>query len=246
MIFAPEALSRDGFLGGRLALMQPRTGYRAAIDPVLLAAFVPARPGERVLELGCGAGAASLCLATRVEALDLHGLEVQAAYAELARRNASDNALALTVHEGDLRAMPEAFRQAGFAQVLANPPYRPAASPASADAGRDRAQREGEASLAEWIDAGLRRLVPGGCLTLIHEAGRLGTILTELEGRAGAIEVLPVAPRSGEAAVRVLVRGRKGRSAALRLLPPLILHGEKGGGYAERAEAVLRAGAELT
>ena len=106
--FAEAELTRDAFLDGRLRLWQPRRGYRAATDPVLLAAFTPAWPGQRVLELGCGAGAAALCLAVRVPGLDLHGLELQAAYAGLARRNAAENGLALEVHEGDLRHPPAA------------------------------------------------------------------------------------------------------------------------------------------
>ncbi len=129
MSFAPEDLTRDAFLDGRIRLWQPRTGYRAATDPVFLAAFVPARPGERVLELGCGAGAAALCLARRVPDLDLHGVEIQPAYAELARHNATENGLALTVHEGDLSHPPHALRRLVFDHVLANPPYHPPAAP---------------------------------------------------------------------------------------------------------------------
>ncbi len=102
-MFAAEALTDDTLIDGRVRLAQPRRGYRAAIDPVLLAAFVPARPGERVLDLGCGAGAAALCLAARVPSLDLHGLELQAGYAALARANAAANSVALAVHEGDVR-----------------------------------------------------------------------------------------------------------------------------------------------
>ena len=82
--------TRDAFLGGKLRLRQPRRGYRAGIDPVLLAASVPARPGQSVLDLGCGAGAAALCLAARVGGLRLAGLERQADYAELARANAAE------------------------------------------------------------------------------------------------------------------------------------------------------------
>ena len=156
---------------------------------MLLAAFVPARPGERVLELGCGTGAAALCLAARVGGLELHGLELQPAYAALARRNAEDNRLALTVHEGDLRRPPAALRALGFDHVLANPPFHPPGATGAADPGRDAAHREGEAGLGDWIDAGLRRLRPGGRLVLIHRTARLGAILAGLEGRAGAVEI---------------------------------------------------------
>lgn len=250
MSFRDEELTRDGFLDGRIRLLQPRAGYRAATDPVLLAAFVPARPGERVLELGCGAGAAALCLAARVPGLEIHGLEIQPAYADLARRNAAENGLPLTVHEGDLRAPPAALRALSFEHVLANPPFHePAATPA-ADLGRDLANREDEAGPGDWVTAGLRRLAPGGRLVLIHRTARLGAILTALEGRAGATEVLPIAAREGRPAERVLVRARKDRAAPLRLWPPLILHEgpahiSDGGRYTSRAEALLRGMAEL-
>jgi tRNA1Val (adenine37-N6)-methyltransferase len=221
---ANDRLTRDAFLDGRLSLWQPRVGYRAATDPVLLAAFVPARPGERVLELGCGAGAAALCLAARVPGLELHGLELQPDYAALARRNAAENRLPLTVHEGDLRRPPPGLRALSFDHVLANPPFHPPDVTGAADPGRDAAHREGEAGLADWIDAGLRRLRPGGWLVLIHRTARLGAILVGLEGRAGAIEILPLAGREGRPAERMLVRARKGRRAPLALYPPFTLH----------------------
>ena len=224
MSFAEEELTCDGFLDGRLRLLQPRAGYRAATDPVLLAAFVPARPGERVLELGLGAGAAALCLATRVPGLELHGLELQPAYAELARRNAAANRLPLTVHEGDLRRPPAALHGPGFDHVLMNPPFHVAAATPAADPGRDRANREGEAAIADWIDAGLRRLRPGGWLALVHRTHRLAAILAALEGRAGRAQILPVAGRAGRPATRLLLRARKDRRGDLALWPPLILH----------------------
>jgi len=131
--FAEGELTRDAFLGGRLALWQPRDGYRAAIDPVFLAAFAPARRGQRVLDLGCGAGTAALCLGVRVEGLDLHGLEIQPAYADLARRNAAASGIALALHEGDLCRPPTALRALSFDLVLTNPPYHPIGATAAAD-----------------------------------------------------------------------------------------------------------------
>lgn len=245
MIAGEAGLTCDGFLGGRLRLRQPRAGYRAAVDPVLLAAFAPAAPGDRVLDLGCGVGTAGLCLSARVAGLDLHGIELQPDYAALARLNAAENGLSMRVHEGDLRRPPPALRALSFDLALMNPPYHPArAATGARDAGRDAALREGEAALPEWVAAALRRLVPGGALAAVHLSGRLPALLAALDGPAGAIEVLPVAPRAGSPAGRVLVRARKGSRAALTLHPPLILH-ERVGGYSEDAEAVLRKGAAL-
>ena len=109
-MFAPDDLSRDKFLDGRLYIFQPKAGYRAAMDPVLLAAACDALPGQSVLELGCGAGVASLCLGVRVAGVTLTGLELQPEYADLARRNAAENGIAFEVIVGDLEHMPAGLR----------------------------------------------------------------------------------------------------------------------------------------
>lgn len=223
MSFPDEALTRDAFLGGRLTLLQPRRGYRAATDPVFLAAFVPARSGERVLDLGCGAGAAALCLAARMPGIDLHGLELQPAYAELARRNAALNGLGLKVHEGDLQSVPEDLRSLTFDHVMMNPPFHPPGATLSPDPGRAAALGEA-APLSDWIDAALRRLRPGGTVAIIHKAERLGSLLAALENRAGRVEVLPMASRKNRAAARLLLRARKASKAPLILHPPFTVH----------------------
>ncbi len=217
------ALTEDRLLGGRVRLSQPEVGYRAATDPVLLAAAVPARAGERVLELGCGAGAALLCLAARVPGLALTGLEIQPAYLALARENAAANGVAARLVAGDVAAMPAPLRNESFDQVLFNPPYHPADHLGSPDAGRDRAHREA-VPLGAWVAAGLARLRPKGRLTLIHRAERLAEILAALAGPAGEIAVKPLVARAGRDAKRVIVTARKGVRGPLRLAPPLVLH----------------------
>ncbi len=247
----PDAdLTDDGFLGGRLRILQPRVGYRAATDPVLLAAAVPAKPGQRALELGCGAGVASLCLLSRVPGLSVTGIERQAAYADLARQNAARNSLDLMVIEGDLARMPKPMLAQSFDHVLANPPYfRASDGTMATDPGREAAFRE-ETLLADWTDAALRRLKPGGWLTMIHLTDRLGDILATLSGRAGSVTILPVAPRVGRPASRVILRARKGGKAPLTLLAPFILHDgpdhlRDGDDFSPAARAVLRQGAAL-
>ena len=238
----------DGFLGGRLSIAQPVGGYRAGADAVMLAAACPARSGQSVLELGCGAGVASLCLAARVGGLALTGLERDADYATLSRQNAEANGLDLEVVQGDLAAMPATLRAQVFDHVIANPPFFGAGSP-SPDPARAAARHE-ETPLDQWLDAGLRRLAPGGWLTMIHLPARLDTILAALAGRAGAVSVLPVAARAGRDAGRIIVTARKGARAPLRLLAPFVmhmkpLHSGDGEDLTPAAQAVLREAAPI-
>lgn len=241
-------LTHDAFLGGRLRLWQPAKGYRAATDPVLLAAACPAAPGARVLELGCGVGTAALCLATRVPDLQLSGLEIQPLYADLARRNATEAGTPFEVVTGDLTRMPATLRHP-FDHVIANPPYYPRHGTPSPDPGRAMALSGGP-PLAAWIEAASRRLADGGWLTLIVATGALPEVLAALGTRLGSPTLLPLAARAGAPAKRLILRARKGGRATLRLQAPFVLHqgathdGDRDS-HTVRARAVLRDAADL-
>lgn len=249
-IFQDNALTCNDFLGGKVRLWQPKDGYRAGVDPVLLAASVPARSGQRVLELGCGAGQVLLCLGARVAGLKLTGVELQSGYAELARRNADENNIALQVEQSDLSTLPQELRQQQFDHVLANPPYysRGAHSP-SADAGRATALGE-QTPLAQWIEVAAKRLAPQGMLHMIQRIDRLPEMLIACDGRLGSVEVLPLAARVGRAPELLILRARKSGRAAFRLHAPLILHqGDRhetdGESYQPCIAAILRKGVAL-
>ncbi|MGR3509591.1 MAG: tRNA1(Val) (adenine(37)-N6)-methyltransferase [Sulfitobacter sp.] len=244
--FAPGDLTHDAFLGGKLYLWQPRKGYRAGVDPVLLAATVPASPGQRVLELGCGVGAASLCLGTRIAGLRLTGVELQPAYADLARRNSPE----FEVVVADLADMPLALRERQFDHVLANPPYFDRdASVAAKNRGRETALGE-QTPLETWVKMAARRLAPKGQAHFIHRAERLPDLIRALPKDMGSIEVLPIAPRVGRLAELVILRARKNGRAAFRLNPPLVMHQgpvhvSDGDSFVSKVRAVLRDGAAL-
>ena len=248
-MYPESALSDDKFLCGRLRLWQPVKGYRAATDPVLLSAACPATPGQSVLDLGCGAGAAALCLGSRVPGLHLVGLELQPGYADLARRNATRNGIALEVVEGDLAHLPAALRR-DFDHVIANPPYYPPGGTPSPVAARATAMQVDETPLSLWVEVASRRLRPGGWLTMISGADTLPHLLAALGTKLGSAAVLPLAPRSGKPALRIILQARKGGRARFRLLAPLIIHhGDAHDGdresYTLEANAVLREGRDL-
>ena len=227
------------FLGARVSARQ--AAFRSGSDAVLLAAACPARAGEAVLDLGCGAGVAMLCVAARVPGARLAGLERDPAAAALARANAPE----AEVIEGDALDPPPAARRQ-WDHVICNPPYFAAgAGAAAADPAREAALREAApGDLGAWMAAACRRAGPKGSVTAITRAERLADLLGALAPRLGDLRVLPLAPRGGAPAHRVIVRGRKGARAPLRLLAPLVLH--DGDGHTAAAEAVLRDAAALT
>ena len=230
--------TEDTLLGGRVRLLQPRRGYRVAIDPVLLAASVEARAGERVLDLGCGTGAVALCLAARLPSVSIVGLELQADFAELAERNAALNGASdrVRIVRHDIAA-PLPADLGLFDHVATNPPFLAAAvADVPPDRGKALATVESSADLAHWLAVALAALKPGGTLTLIHRTDRLDEILAPLARMDVTVKRLSDAGR-------VLIRARTGK-AALHHSPALALH-RPSGGYSDAAEAVLRHAAPL-
>lgn len=240
------AVTEDRLLDGRVALRQPRDGFRVAIDSVMLAAAVAAKPGETVLEPGAGAGAAALCLARRIEGCHVTGVELQPDLVRLAGENIRLNGLqrSVDIMVGDLARPPPRLGPGGYAHVMMNPPFLEAArADAPANAGKAAANVEGVLGLDDWIEFSLRMLRLKGTLTIIHRADRLDSLLAELTGRVGEIVVFPLWPgRAAKPAKRVLVRARKGVAAPLRLAAGMVLH-EDDGAYTAEADAVLRGGA---
>jgi tRNA1(Val) A37 N6-methylase TrmN6 len=242
-----EHLTDDQLLGGRVRFSQPARGYRVAIDPVVLAAAVPAREGERVLDAGAGTGAASLCLAARVPECRIVGLELQRPLQRIASHNVMQNGLDARVEmiEGRLERPPPRLAAASFDHVMTNPPYLAAgATSPSPDRERTLAHVETSLDLAGWLTGCLRMLRHDGRLTLIHRADRLSEVLAALLGRAGEVVVVPLWPAAGRPAKRVLVQARKDARGLLRLLPGLVLHDEHGS-FQPWLEDVLRDGQAL-
>lgn len=243
-------ITNDAFLGGALDILQPKDGYRAATDPVFLAASVQARSGQYVLELGCGVGVAMLCLGHRVSGLNITGLEIQVDYAELARKNAKTNAIQTEVIVGDLMKMPRSLLDQSFDHVIFNPPFYDALDvSAPKNAGKSQAHVM-KLGIEDWINTGLKRLKPKGHLTFIHRVDILPKALGCLADVAGDITVKPLISRHEQPAKRIIVTCRKGTNGPPVLLSPLVIHQGDGhskdaGAYSKTAESVLRDGQAL-
>lgn len=237
-------VTEDRLLNGRVALRQPRQGFRAGLDAVLLAAFVPAEAGETVLEAGPGSGAVFLCLAARVPGLFIRAVEREAAMAALARENAARAGLVARIEQGDVADLALARALGPVAHGFANPPYWPGGTPPPG-AIRRAATHEAGPGLGDWIRFLAAAIAPRGSLSLILPAARFDAAVAALRDTGfGAVELLPLWPRAGIAAKRVLLRARKGARGPAKILPGLVLH-EADGRFTPAAQAVLRDAAAL-
>jgi len=231
-------------LDGRVRCVQPRTGYRIAIDTVLMAAAVPAKAGHRLLDVGMGTGAAGLCVAARVGAVHVTGLEIQSKFANLARHNAALNGMAdnFDVVNGNVGCPPKEIQPDSYDHVLSNPPF--------VEAGRGRvplepskamATMESSVELRDWIVFCLRMVRTKGTVTIIHRADRVEEILAAMMGKAGDLIIVPLWPGGhtpDAAAKRVIVQGRKGMKGPTTLARGLVLH-KPGGDYTDAVKRIV-------
>jgi tRNA1(Val) A37 N6-methylase TrmN6 len=244
------ARTDNAFLGGALSILQPRDGYRAGLDAVLLAAAVPA--GGRILDLGAGVGTVGLCAARRLPSVRVTLVERDAELAGLAEENARRNGLAdrVAVIVADVAApltqAPELAPLSGtFEHVVANPPYNADDDGTLAsDAAKAAAHSMPAGALDRWLRAAAAMARAGGTMTLVHRADALGDVLAAFEGRFGGVIIFPLFPRPGVSASRILVQGVKGSRARPVLRPGLVLHGA-GNAFTEAADSVLRYGQGL-
>jgi tRNA1(Val) A37 N6-methylase TrmN6 len=251
-MLAEGDVSEDAVLGGRLRLRQFRRGHRVGHDAILLAAACPGRAGERAADFGAGVGAAGLALAVRCEGIKVTLVEIDARLAALAMENVARNALSARVDVAalDVLAPARVHAAAGLApgslaRVLMNPPFNdPVRLRPSADKGRQLAHAGASGTLAAWVRTAGRLLRASGTVTLIWRADALDEVLAALACRFGAAQILPVHPKPGRPAVRVIVRATKGSRAPLMILPGLVLS-DGAGQVTVEAESVLREGATL-
>lgn len=243
----PASLSDDAFLDGRVRLLQPRNGFRAGLDSVVLAAAVPARPRQRVCDVGVGVGAAALCLAARVPQLHITGVEIDEDVATIAGENAARNDQAQTfeVIVADVLKRPRTIQRQYFDHVITNPPFHDTARGTRAPlAAKARATSAAHDELSLWLRFARAVAKPAGWLTMIVPPEQLAVAIAALSPRGLGVEIVPLLPKRDAAAKRVIIRVRMNSRAGLVLHPGVVLH-EADGTPTPAAQAVLRRGEAL-
>lgn len=227
----------DSVYGGHVKLHQLVDSYRAGLDAVFLGSAINAKPGQSILDVGCGVGTALLCALHHQPEAQGFGVDITPEFCELAHQNATENGRVVTISEGDILKRPLPFAELTFDHVLTNPPYHDATEfTPSPKKLKSIASGEAINGMAGWLDYCIKRLKPRGQLTMIHRTDRLDEILHHLWGRVGEIEIIPLFTQK-DLSKRALIRGRKDVRGGLTLRPGITVHDESG--YTKNTSLIL-------
>jgi len=234
--------TEDFLLNKRVKVLQPNDGYRASIDAVVLASMLKKiKKSQKVLDVGSGTGAVSLCIAKRFEDynLDIHGLEIQESLCELSNKSAKlNNFDNLKYHNVNIKEKIKSIEANSFDHVVSNPPYA-ANDFASPNPSKARAHNESELDLHSWIKFCLKMLKQKGMFYMINRVERLDDIIKACHGKTGAIEIIPIYSKPSDVeAKRVLVIAQKDVKTPLKINKGFYMH-EEDLSYSSKANDIL-------
>lgn len=225
------SVDRGVLFDGRLALAQPRTGYRFSLDALLVAGWVSFGPRDLILDAGCGVGVVGAVLAKIRGARRVVAVELQRELAGLAALNAASNGLAdrLAVVHADVRRLPVDYNGA-FDVVVANPPYRElGAGRVCPHASRAVARHELTLTFAELSAAAARYLKDDGRFFFIHQTRRLPAIRRTLGDEGLGLEALRYVRPFEDAPFHLfLAAARKGFRGGASEVAPLTIYAAPG------------------
>ncbi|MDA8235722.1 MAG: tRNA1(Val) (adenine(37)-N6)-methyltransferase [Clostridia bacterium] len=222
----------DDLIRDNLKIIQNPEYFCFSIDAVLLAHFATLAEGQRIMDLGTGTGVIPLLMTTRALGLQVRGLEIQPAVADMASRSVALNGLGeqVVIEVGDLRQVEGLFAPGGYDLVTANPPYQPVGrGRVNPNESKALARHELACNLADVVKAGAFLLKQGGRLAMVHRPERLPELLALLGAKGinpGRLRL--VYTKKGQKACLILLEGVLAGKGELEILPPLIIYQDSG------------------
>lgn len=235
-----QSFTNDFILNGKISIQQPKKGYRVAIDPIILASFVQTKANQTVLDVGCGVGAIALILKYRNSSLKITAIDIDEKMCELCRNNSEKNNLELEVEHIGIEKMKR--NRSGYDHIVTNPPFFEKRMSHISE--KKMFANFETIELSEWIRCCLKLLKEKGTFSMIHNASRLGEIFTVISDKLGDISVIPIYPKNGSDAIRVIIRGTKGSRGHTKIKNGLILHCDNGK-YTTEAQRILSGGHDV-
>ena len=201
--------TKDSFLGGGIRIWQPKKGYRAGIDTILLAASVNVSAGQKVLDLGCGVGTASFAIGYRVKNVELYGIEIQKVFADLADLNSKENGIEFQIECTDISNLSSNITSKNFDHVIANPPYFDRKSSVRGINVSKEKSFGDTRPISDWLKVAAKRAKPKGFVHFIVRSDRLMEIFTNMPNSLGSLVITPVISRKNENAKLTILHAKK-------------------------------------
>ena len=240
--------TKDSFLGGSIKIWQPKKGYRAGMDPILLAASVNVSEGQKVLDLGCGVGTASFAIGYRVKNVELYGIEIQKVFVDLANLNSEENGIELKLECSNISNLSSNINSKSFDHVIANPPYFDRKTSVRSENVSKEKSFGDTCSISEWLKVAAKRVTPKGFVHFIIRSDRLPEVFSNMPNSLGSLVITPIFSRKNENAKLSILHAKKNGRAGFIISPPIILHPLKSNSrekYVPKVDQVLRNGASL-
>lgn len=238
MINSGEVLDdlQNGFF-----IIQKEDGFKFGVDAVLLADFAKDAPSKITLDLCAGTGIVPILLAAKTKTPVIHGLEIQAEIADMAKRSVEYNKLTdrVFIESGDLKNASEIYKKGSFDKITCNPPYMKCGAGIINDADTKTISRhEVMCSLDDVLKAASELLVPKGRFFMVHRPTRIADIMCSM--RKYKIEPKKlrfVHPSPYKAPNMLLIEGMKDGGEDMKILPPLYVYDENGS-YSEEIDNI--------
>lgn len=226
-------------LGCGVRVIQDPSGFCYGTDAVMLARFVSAAPGNKLIDFCTGTAIVPLLLSMRTPCTDMTGLEIQESVADMAKRSVELNDLGgrIRIINGDLRDCRTLFAAECADIVTCNPPYMKCNSgKQNACDSKTIARHEVCCTLEDVVKSAAYLLKTGGRFYLVHRPERLADAVGLMKQyRLEPKRMQLVHSRLEAAPSLVLLEGQKGRRSGLRVLEPALVKGvsefiQNGGG----------------
>lgn len=251
MNFDTENYTIDEFLGGKFKLKQPKKGFKAGTDSILLAASIQLKKEDSLVELGCGSGAVLLSLNHRFSNNFMSGIEFDNTSYYYASKNLEKIGNIVKILKEDIREIPKntSYKslQQKFNQVTMNPPFFQNSNKKQQSISRTNARSFFNQShdLALWFKTGNFLLRDHGILTLIYPCSLLAHLIKIAEtAHFGGFKIFPIWSKSGEDAKRIIVQMQKNSNKPTSLKAGLTLYNSDNT-HTPEATRILRDGGQL-
>jgi tRNA1(Val) A37 N6-methylase TrmN6 len=234
-----EELTEDYILNGNISLLQPKHGYRVAIDPIIFSHFIETSDNQSVLDVGCGVGTISLILKHRNSSAKITAIDIDNAMCKICEENSRKNFLEIDIRNIEIENIQNDhhLKNLLFDHVVTNPPFF---DQKSYRISSNKLLSNFETiELSTWISFCLKKVKNKGTFSIIHKASMIDYILRNLGKSVGAIEVIPIFSKYESFANRVIVKCVKGKKTATKIHPGLVIHNEAGK-YTEKISKILK------